>query len=184
DNHLFLALAREDAEPLATGLKILPSIPVQAQWANFLRNLDELDLERLSAAQRQEVYEAFAPAEEMRIYDRGIRRRLAPMLGGDRGRIELAYSLLLSLPGSAVLIYGDEIGMGDDLSLEGRDPVRTPMQWSGAPNGGFSNAAPEELVRPSIAEGEYGYPRVNVQDQERDPGSLLAWMERMVRVRR
>lgn len=184
DNHLFLALAREDAEPLITGLKILPSIPVQAQWANFLRNMDELDLERLTTAQRNEVYEAFAPEEGMRIYDRGIRRRLAPMLGGERQRIELAFSLLLSLPGSAVLMYGDEIGMGDDLSLEGRDAVRTPMQWSNAPNGGFSTAPAASLVRPSIAEGEYGYPRVNVQDQERDPDSLLGWMERMIRLRR
>lgn len=184
DNHLFLALAREEAEPLETGLQILPSVPVQAQWANFLRNLDELDLERLSESQREDVYRAFAPEEGMRIYGRGIRRRLAPMLEGDRRRIELAFSLLFALPGSPVIVYGDEIGMGEDLSLDGRDAVRTVMQWSAGPNGGFSRAEEGELIRPAIRGGAFGYERVNVEEQERDAGSLMNWVERLCRVRR
>lgn len=184
DNYLFLALAREEAEPLATGLGALPTVPVQAQWANFLRNLDELDLERLSETQRADVYEAFGPEESMRIYDRGIRRRLAPMLENDRGRLELAFSLLFALPGSPVLVYGDEIGMGDDLSLQGRDAVRTVMQWSAAKNAGFSTAPEDALVRPAIRKGEFAYERVNVEEQQRDADSLLNWMERLCRVRR
>ena len=117
----------------------------------------------------------------MQLYGRGIRRRLAPMLG-DRRRIELAYSVLFSLPGTPVLRYGDEIGMGDDLSLRERDAIRTPMQWSSEPNAGFSTA--EKLVRPVVDGGLYGYETVNVERQRRDPGSLLQWMTRMIRLRK
>jgi maltose alpha-D-glucosyltransferase/alpha-amylase len=184
DNYLFLALAREEAEPLRWALRLLPPRPATGQWANFLRNLDELDLERLSEVERQEVYAAFAPKEEMRIYGRGIRRRLAPMLGGDRRRIELAYSLLFTLPGSPLLVYGDEIGLGDDLSLPERWAVRTPMQWSDAPNAGFSAAPAEKLVRPVVAGGDFAYERVNVEAQRRDPESLLNWLREAMRVRR
>jgi len=120
----------------------------------------------------------------MRIYSRGIRRRLAPMLHGDRRRLELAYSLLFSLPGTPMLRYGDEIGMGEDLSLPERASVRTPMQWSLERNAGFSTAPPESLFRPIISGGDYGYERVNVAGQQRDPDSLLNWMERLVRVRK
>ena len=120
----------------------------------------------------------------MRIYGRGIRRRLAPMLRGNRRRLELTYSLLLTLPGTPILRYGDEIGMGEDLSLPERLPVRTPMQWSGEANGGFSLAPQQNLVRPVLSGGEYGYERVNVAAQERDPGSLLNWMRRLIRLQR
>ena len=184
DNYLFLAFAREEAEPIAQALHMLPDKPEVGQWANFLRNLDELDLERLSDDERQEVYTAFAPKEGMRIYGRGIRRRLAPMLGGDRQRLELAYSLLFSLPGTPVLAYGDEIGMGDDLSLPERQSVRTPMQWSGEANGGFSTAPVENLPRPVIGDGEYGYQNVNVVAQRRDRDSLLNWIQHVIQVRR
>jgi maltose alpha-D-glucosyltransferase / alpha-amylase len=184
NQRLFLALARERAAPLAEVLQKLPELPTTGQWANFLRNHDELDLGRLSDEERDEVYAAFAPEEDMRIYGRGIRRRLAPMLGGDRRRLELAYSLLLSLPGTPVLRYGDEIGMGEELRLPERLSVRTPMQWCAEPNAGFTLPDVRETVRPLMSGGVYGYERVNVADQQRDTRSLLNWMERLVRVRK
>jgi maltose alpha-D-glucosyltransferase/alpha-amylase len=119
----------------------------------------------------------------MQLYNRGIRRRLAPMLGNDRQRIELAHSIMLTLPGTPVLRYGDEIGMGEDLSLEERDSIRTPMQWSDTKNGGFSTAPVDKLVLPVITGGEFGFERVNVAAQQRDPNSLLNWVERMTRLR-
>jgi maltose alpha-D-glucosyltransferase/alpha-amylase len=128
------------------------------------------------------AFEAFAPDPGMRLFDRGVRRRLAPMLGGDRRRLELAGSMLLSLPGTPVIRYGDEIGMGDDQSLKGREAVRTAMQWEDAPHGGFT--LHERADCPVIADGPYGYPHVNVADQRRDPQSLLNWTERMIRLRR
>ena len=128
---LVLAMARQTAEPLVAALRDCPVLPPGGQWATFLRNHDEIDLSRLTAEQRAEVFEAFGPDADMRLYDRGIRRRLAPMLGGDRRRIELAYSLQFTLRGTPVVRYGEEIGMGDDLSLPGRNSIRTPMQWSG-----------------------------------------------------
>jgi maltose alpha-D-glucosyltransferase/alpha-amylase len=184
NQYFFLALAREDARPIRMAYDALPQIPEFCQWANFLRSHDELDLGRLSDSERQEVYHAFGPKKNMRIYNRGIRRRLAPMLGNDRKRLEPAHSLLLTLPGTPILRYGDEIGMGEDLSLEERDSVRTPMQWSNANNGGFSSAPANELILPVIKGGDFGYERVNVAAQQRESGSLLNWLERATRLRR
>ncbi|GAB3859069.1 hypothetical protein GCM10029963_59770 [Micromonospora andamanensis] len=184
NGRLMLALARQDPEPVIEALRDTPALPEGGQWATFLRNHDEIDLSRLTAEQRNEVYEQFGPEEHMRIYDRGIRRRLAPMLGNDRRRVELAYSLQFSLRGTPVLRYGEEIGMGEDLSLDGREAIRTPMQWSSQPNAGFSTAEPEKLVRPVIDKGDFGYEKVNVTLQRRDRTSLLAWFERMIRTLR
>jgi maltose alpha-D-glucosyltransferase/alpha-amylase len=184
DNYLFLGLAREEVEPVIEGLGLLPSVPTEGQWVNFLRNLDELDLERLTEAEREEVYEAFAPEEDMRIYGRGVRRRLAPMLEGDERRIRLAFSLLFSLPGTPMVVYGDEIGMGEDISLDGRTAVRTPMQWSGERNAGFSDAPADDLVEPVVDEGRFDYEEVNVADQELDPDSLFNWIQRLVHARK
>ncbi|HUG21504.1 MAG TPA: alpha-amylase family protein [Albitalea sp.] len=184
NQHLFLALARKEVMPLLRAYAQLPPIPPSCQWNNFLRSHDELDLGRLTDAEREEVFRAFGPREDMQIYGRGLRRRLAPMLDNDRRRLELAHSLMLTLPGTPVLRYGDEIGMGDDLSLPARESVRTPMQWSDDANGGFSAAPPERLVLPLIGEGEYGYPTVNVEVQRRDRDSLLNWLERTLRRRK
>lgn len=181
---MFLALARRESHPLRDGLKSLPDLPGICQWLNFVRHHDELALDRLNKSQQEEIFQAFAPDENMRIYGHGIRRRLPPMMNGDRRQIELVYSLMFSLPGTPLLRYGEEIGMGDDLSLEGRTSVRTPMQWSNAPNGGFSTAPPDALVRPVIAQGKYGYQRVNVATEQRDPNSLINWMERLIRTRK
>jgi maltose alpha-D-glucosyltransferase/alpha-amylase len=178
NQQVFLGLARGDAGAVLTGLTLTPEIPASCQWATFLRNHDEIDLGRLTGVDRDEVFDEFGPEPEMQLYGRGIRRRLAPMLGGDRRRIEMAYSLQFTLPGTPVVRYGEEIGMGDDLSLPERDSVRTPMQWSDTANGGFSTAEAESLHRPVIADGQYGYPKVNVTAQRRDPHSLLSWMER------
>jgi maltose alpha-D-glucosyltransferase / alpha-amylase len=177
---LMLALARRVVEPIVQILRDAPRIPEFGQWATFLRNHDEDDLSRLTSEQREEVFAAFGPDPEMRLYGRGIRRRLASMLAGDRSRLELAYSLQFTLPGTPILRYGEEIGMGEDLSLPARNAIRTPMQWADRPNGGFSRAPADRLVRPLVADGRYGYGSVNVTAQRRDPGSLLAWFERMI----
>ncbi|XVV11813.1 alpha-amylase family protein [Actinoplanes sp. CA-131856] len=179
---LMLALARQNPEPVIEALREAPKLPEGGQWATFLRNHDEVDLSRLTAEQREQVFAEFGPDETMQLYGRGIRRRLAPMLGGDRRRVELAYALQFSLRGTPVVRYGEEIGMGEDLSLEGRNSIRTPMQWSLLPNGGFSTA--KKTVRPVIDDGEYGYQQVNVTLQRHDPQSLLAWFERMIRTLR
>jgi maltose alpha-D-glucosyltransferase / alpha-amylase len=184
NGRFILALARRDPEPIIGALQDTPVPPPGGQWATFLRNHDEIDLSRLTAEQRAEVFGQFGPDENMQLYGRGIRRRLAPMLNNDRRRIELAYALQFSLRGTPVLRYGEEIGMGDDLALEGRDSIRTPMQWSFLPNGGFSTAEPARLVRPVISTGEYGYQKVNVTSQRHDPNSLLSWFERMIRTLR
>jgi maltose alpha-D-glucosyltransferase/alpha-amylase len=184
NGRLMLALARRDPEPIIDALRDTPALPAGASWATFLRNHDEIDFSRLTAEQRNQVFEQFGPEEEMRLYGRGIRRRLAPMLGNDRRRLELAYSLQFTLRGTPVLRYGEEIGMGEDVSLPGREAIRTPMQWSYLPNGGFSSADAKQLVRPVIAEGEFGYENLNVTAQRHDPGSLLAWFERMIRTLR
>jgi maltose alpha-D-glucosyltransferase/alpha-amylase len=181
NQHLFYGLASGDARPLARALRETRKLPRGAQWAHFLRNHDELDLGRLGARERAATFDAFAPDARMQLYGRGIRRRLAPMLG-DRKRIELAYSLLFSLPGTPVIRYGDEIGMGDDLTLKERAAIRTPMQWSDERNGGFSTA--DRLVRPAVRRGPYSFEHVNVEAQRRDPDSLLRWLMRMIRVRK
>lgn len=182
-NYLFLALAVERAEPISRALRLLPPVPESGQFVTFLRNLDELDLERLSDSERDLVFRAFAPEPDMKIFGRGIRRRLAPMLA-TRPRLELALSLLCSMPGAPLLIYGDELGMGENLSLYGRNAVRTPMQWSPEPQGGFSTASGESLTLPPIATGPFGYQRLNVADQAADRDSLLNWTKRLLQIRR
>jgi maltose alpha-D-glucosyltransferase/alpha-amylase len=183
NNYLFLALARRNTDALYRAIKRLPQTTLSEQLATFIRNHDELDLDRLTSKEREEVYKTFAPKEEMRIYGRGIRRRLAPMLNNNRRWMELVYSLLLSLPGTPVLRYGDEIGMGEDLSLEQRHSVRTAMQWSSKKHGGFSKTD-DELQVPVIKGGEFGYEQVNVYSQLRNPASLLTWFERAISVRK
>jgi maltose alpha-D-glucosyltransferase/alpha-amylase len=178
----FYAHASGDVRPLKKALKETRARPETAQWCHFLRNHDELDLSNLTAGQMEATFAAFAPEPGMRLFDRGIRRRLAPMLGGDRRRLELANSVLLSLPGTPVIRYGDEIGMGEDLSLPEREPVRTAMQWDEAPHGGFTLA--DHSACPVISEGPYGYRHVNVSEQRRDPDSQLNWTERLIRLRR
>jgi len=184
NQRVFLALAREEAKPIADLLENLPSRKQTGQWGNFLRNHDELSLDRLTEAEREEVFAAFAPEEEMRAYGRGIRRRLAPMFSGNRRREELAYSLLFTLPGTPVLRYGDEIGMGDDLSLPERLTVRTPMQWCAVKNGGFSNADPERLIRPVVTTSDFGFDRVNVAKQDRQQDSLLTRLQHLLHIRK
>ena len=178
----FYALAARDARPLVKAIERTKPRPLSCQWGIFLRNHDELDLGRLTETQRQTVFAEFGPEKGMQLYDRGIRRRFAPMLSGDPRRIRLAYSLMFSLPGTPVLRYGDEIGMGDDLSLKERDCARTPMQWTGESQGGFSKA--DRTVMPLIDHGPYGYAHVNVADQRHDRGSLLNWMQSMIRQRK
>jgi maltose alpha-D-glucosyltransferase/alpha-amylase len=182
NQNLFYALATADSRPLVKALKATKPRPATAQWGIFLRNHDELDLGRLSEEQRRRVFEAFAPAKNMLLYDRGIRRRLAPMLGGDRRRIELAYSLMFTLPGTPVIRYGDEIGMGDNLGLPERVAARTPMQWSTEPHAGFTKR--DRPIVPVIESGPYGYQQVNAAEQRRDANSLLNWMERIIRMRK
>jgi maltose alpha-D-glucosyltransferase/alpha-amylase len=182
NQRLFYSLATGDIRPLVSALQATYARPREAQWVNFLRSHDELDLGRLTDAQRARVFEAFGPDPGMQLYNRGIRRRLAAMLDNDRRKLELAYSLLFTLPGTPMLQYGDEIGMGDDLSLPERNCARTPMQWSDEPHGGFTSGP--RPVRPVIDDPIYGYRRVNVASQHRDPGSLLNWMARAIRVRK
>jgi len=181
NQHLFLSLATADAHPVAQALRETRKLPPTAQWAHFLRNHDELDLGRLAAADRTRVFEQFGPQPGMQLYGRGIRRRPAPMFGDVR-RLHLAYSIVLSLPGTPVLRYGDEIGMGEDLRLKERAAIRTPMQWSEEPNAGFSTA--QTLVRPVVARGAFAFERVNVEQQRREQGSLLRWTARMIRLRK
>jgi maltose alpha-D-glucosyltransferase/alpha-amylase len=182
---IWLAFARGSAAPIRDALKLRRTeCDEWAQWGVFLRNHDELSLDKLTDEEREEVYAAFAPEKDMRIYDRGIRRRMAPMLGGDESRLCLAHSLLCALPGTPLMWYGDEIGMGDDIALEGREGVRLPMQWSDAPSGGFSQAAPEALIRPAREEGPFGSGSVSVAGQTLRPRSLFRVVQRILRVRR
>lgn len=180
NQHVFYALASADVEPLIKALEATRINFPTAQWAHFLRNHDELDLGRLNEEQLQKVFARFAPDENMRLYDRGIRRRLATMLG-NRQHIELAYSLMFSLPGTPVIRYGDEINMGDNLDLDDRDAVRTPMHWTNGPKAGFSEA--EKLIHPIIEEGPYSYKHVNVESKRRSPDSMLNWMTSLIRLR-
>ena len=182
NQHLFYALASSDSRPLAKAIQDTKQRPAAAQWGMFLRNHDELDLGRLTARQRETVFKRFGPDKTMQLYGRGIRRRLAPMLGGDRRRLELAYSLMCTLPGTPVIRYGDEIGMGDDLSLPERNCARTPMQWSMEAHAGFTLSA--RPASPVIDRGPYGFEHVNVAKQRRDPESLLNWTERIIRMRK
>ncbi len=177
---LYLSLARHDARPLAATLAARPTIPRDAQWATFVRNHDELTLDKLSDDERAEVFAAFGPDEDMQLYGRGLRRRLPTMLDGDPRHIRMVYSLLFSLPGTPVLFYGEEIGMGENLAAEGRMAVRTPMQWTAERNGGFSRAAPSRLPGPVVEDG-YGPRHVNVAAQRLDPDSLLAFMRLLAR---
>jgi maltose alpha-D-glucosyltransferase / alpha-amylase len=181
---LFLSLAIESPDPLVLALEELPAIPNLGQWVNFLRHHDELNLSRLTEQERQTVFGAFAPDEGMQVYGRGLRRRLAPMLKNDRRRLELAYSLLFSLPGTPMIFYGEEIGMGENLDLPARWSVRTPMQWTSGPNGGFSTAGAEDVVRPMVSGGAYCYRKTNATDQRQDPDSLLNWMAQLIRARK
>jgi maltose alpha-D-glucosyltransferase / alpha-amylase len=181
NQYAFYSLATTDTKPLIDALKRTKNKFPYSQWAQFLRNHDELDLGRLTDKEREKVFEKFGPDENMQLYERGIRRRLAPMLGS-RQHLELAYSLMFSLPGTPVIRYGDEIGMGEDLSLKEREAIRTPMQWSGDKNAGFSKA--DKLVHPVVEEGFYSYKHVNVENQRRDPSSLLNWMTALIRLRK
>ena len=182
NQHLFFALASGDSRPLVQAMQATKPRPATAQWGQFLRNHDELDLGRLEEKQRQTVFKAFGQDPDMQLYQRGIRRRLAPMLQGDRRRLELAYSLMMTLPGTPVIRYGDEIGMGDNLQLPERNCARTPMQWSTEPYAGFTkNAKP---IMPIIDKGAYAFQHVNVAAQRRDPNSFLNWMERIIRMRK
>ena len=174
----YLAMARQDARPLATALRKRPAVAPDNQWATFVRNHDELTLDKLTDEERQEVFSAFGPEPEMQVYGRGLKRRVPPMLDGDPRRIRLLYSLLFALPGTPVLYYGEEIGMGEDLSAEGRMAVRTPMQWTSEPSAGFSSAPPNRLVS-RIPAGGYGPAHVNVAAARRDPDSLLNFITRL-----
>jgi maltose alpha-D-glucosyltransferase/alpha-amylase len=182
NQNLFYALAAADARPLAKAMERTRTKPDSSQWGNFLRNHDELDLGRLTETERRTVFSKFGPRPEDQLYKRGIRRRLAPMLGGDRRKLELAYSLMFTMPGTPVLRYGDELGMGDNLDLPERTSCRTPMQWSKEPQAGFTKS--DKPVVPVIAEGPYGFPHVNAADQRRDANSFLNWTERLVRMRK
>jgi maltose alpha-D-glucosyltransferase/alpha-amylase len=180
---LYMALRQEDRHPISEILYQTPEIPASCQWAVFLRNHDELTLEMVSDEERDYMYQTYATDPVMRL-NAGIRRRLAPLLENNRQRIELLNGLLLSLPGTPVLYYGDEIGMGDNVYLGDRNGVRTPMQWNVDRNGGFSAADPARLYAPPVMDPVYGYQAVNVEAQERSPHSLLNWMRRMIALRR
>lgn len=180
NQYIFYALATTEVEPLIKALEATRISFNNSQWAIFLRNHDELDLDRLKEKERQIVFDRFGPKKNMQLYERGIRRRLSPMLG-NRQQTELAYSLMFSLPGTPVIRYGDEIGMGDDLSLKERDAVRTPMQWSGDAQAGFSKN--EKLIHPIIDKGPYSYEQINIETQRRVSDSLLNWMTSLIRLR-
>jgi maltose alpha-D-glucosyltransferase/alpha-amylase len=180
---LFMALRQGDRHPISEILSQTPAIPDTCQWAIFLRNHDELTLEMVTSEERDYMHQAYAFDPQMRV-NGGIRRRLAPLMENNRQRIELLNGLLLSLPGTPVLYYGDELGMGDNVYLGDRNGVRTPMQWTPDRNGGFSLADPARLYAPVIMDAVYGYQAVNVERQERSPFSLLNWMRRMIALRR
>ena len=179
---LYMALRQEDRHPISEILYQTPEIPPTCQWAIFLRNHDELTLEMVTDEERDYMYQAYAADPVMRV-NAGIRRRLATMMENSRARIELMHGLLLSLPGTPVIYYGDEIGMGDNVYLGDRNSVRTPMQWTADRNGGFSRADPARLYAPLIMDPVYGYQSVNVESQDRSPHSLLNWMRRQIALR-
>ena len=180
---LFMGLRMEDRFPIIDILRQTPPIPDKTQWAVFLRNHDELTLEMVTDEERDYMYRTYAHDPAMRI-NLGIRRRLAPLLHNNRQKMELMHGLLCSLPGSPVLYYGDEIGMGDNVYLGDRDGVRTPMQWSADRNAGFSTANPQKLYLPVIIDPEYNYETVNVAAQLDNPESLLWWVRRLIALRK
>jgi len=180
---MFMALRLEDRKPLIDIIERTPSIPDSCQWAIFLRNHDELTLEMVNDVERQYMWDEYAKDPRARI-NLGIRRRLGPLMEGDRRRVQLMSGLLMALPGSPIVYYGDEIGMGDNVYLGDRNGVRTPMQWNSGINAGFSTADPERLWLPLVSNALYGYQAVNVESQQRNPTSLLNWMRRLIAVRR
>ena len=177
--NMYLSLARGDAGPITSALQERPALDVTSQWANFVRNHDELTLDKLSKGERKEVFDAFGPDPDMQLYGRGLRRRLPSMLGGDQRRMRMTYSLAFSLPGTPVLFYGEEIGMAENLDIPGRLAVRTPMQWTGGRNGGFSGATKRRLTRP-LPDGLYGPDRVNAADQRHDHQSFWWFMRNLI----
>ncbi len=180
---IYMAIAQEDRYPITEIMQQTPDVPDSCQWAIFLRNHDELTLEMVTSKERDYMYTTYAADVRARI-NLGIRRRLAPLMENDHDRIKLMNSLLLSMPGSPILYYGDEIGMGDNVFIGDRNGVRTPMQWSPDRNAGFSRADPQRLYLPPIMDPIYGYPSINVEAQLRDPSSLLSWTKRMLAVRK
>ncbi len=180
---IYMAIAQEDRYPIIEIMQQTPDIPESCQWAIFLRNHDELTLEMVTSKERDYMYTTYASDHQARI-NLGIRRRLAPLMENDLDRIKLMNSLLLSMPGSPILYYGDEIGMGDNFFIGDRNGVRTPMQWSPDRNAGFSRADPQRLYLPPIMDAVYGYESTNVEAQSRDPSSLLSWTKRMLAVRK
>lgn len=182
--HLYLAFATESAEPIVRAYRSHGDAPDGSAWVHFLRNLDEVDLERLERDERELVMDRMAPNPRMRIFHRGVRRRLAPLLDGDPRRIRLAFSILFAHPGAPMIVYGDEIGMGDDQSIPERGAVRTAMQWTSGPNAGFSHAPGDRIDVPIVRDPAYAPERVNVADQEHDPDSLLSFVRHLSRVRR
>ncbi|HEY0721207.1 MAG TPA: maltose alpha-D-glucosyltransferase [Gammaproteobacteria bacterium] len=180
---IYMAVAQEDRHPIVEIMQQTPEIPATCQWAIFLRNHDELTLEMVTDRERDYMYERYAADQRARL-NVGIRRRLAPLMDNDLDKIKLMNSLLMSMPGSPVIYYGDEIGMGDNFFLGDRNGVRTPMQWSPDRNAGFSRADPQKLYLPAIMDPIYGYEAVNVEAQNREPSSLLNWMKRIIAVRK
>jgi trehalose synthase len=180
----WLSLARSDARPLRDAIERRTPIPHEAAWATFLRNHDELTLDKLTDAERAEVFAVFGPDPQMQLYGRGLRRRLPSMFGGDEQWIRMAYSLMFALPGTPTLFYGEEIGMAENLDVEDRMAVRTPMQWTGDESAGFSSAPADGLVRPLPSDERFAASVVNVRDQRIDPDSLLTWFETLIRLRK
>jgi maltose alpha-D-glucosyltransferase/alpha-amylase len=180
---IFMALGRADASPVIEIMKATPPIPPEVQWCTFLRNHDELTLEMVTETERQWMWQTYAPEPRMRL-NLGIRRRLAPLLDGNRSKIELANALLFALPGTPIFYYGDEIGMGDNIWLDDRDGVRTPMQWDPGRNSGFSDAPSDRLYSPVIADGPFGYQQVNLEAERANPHSLWNALRRLAAVRK
>ena len=180
---IFLGMARRDVRPIVRSLRQRPEIPGDAAYASFLRNHDELTLDKLTDDERNEVFAAFGPDPDMQLYGRGLRRRLPTMLGGDQQWLRMAYSLMFAMPGAPTLFYGEEIGMGENLAIDGRLAVRTPMQWTSGPSAGFTTAPATAAWRP-FPEGEFGPEAVNVASQRTEPDSLLNWFERLIRLRK
>jgi maltose alpha-D-glucosyltransferase/alpha-amylase len=180
---MYLAFARGDAGPIAKALRQRPALDLTSQWANFLRNHDELTVSPLAEADRTTVLDAFAPDPQARVLG-GIRRRVAPMLGNDPRRIEMVNGMLFSLPGTPVIYYGDEIAMGDNVLLRDRDSVRTPMQWVAGKGAGFSTADPSKFPLPVVSDPQYAPDVVNVERQQGDPTSMLSRMKRIIAARK